>query len=162
VKKNWFNIAIIGCLSISLMGCNLFSDPNAPNNATHSPTETVQFTGTQTAFVSPTQGDSTPMTPSVPAPVDPGLQNLIERTKEDLANRLAIPADRIDLVEITEVEWSDSSLDCPQPEMIYLQVITPGYRIVLRTNGQLFEYHSNRDAYFVYCENRVPPIIPNP
>ena len=88
------------------------------------------------------------------------VQNLIERTKEDLANRLAITTDEISLVEITEVEWSDSSLDCPQPGMEYLQVITPGYRIVLQVNDEVYEYHSNRDTHFVYCENQFPPVVP--
>jgi hypothetical protein len=46
--------------------------------------------------------------------------------------------------------------------MDYLQVITPGYRIVLQVNDQSYEYHTNRDAFFVYCENQVPPILPKP
>lgn len=102
------------------------------------------------------------MTPSIPSPAAPGLRDLIERIKEDLVSRLAIPADEIALVEVTAVEWSDSSLDCPQPGMSYLQVITPGYRIVLQVNNQAYEYHTNRDSHFVFCENRVPPIIPQP
>jgi hypothetical protein len=102
------------------------------------------------------------MSPSLPTPADSGLQNLIDRTKEDLAGRLALAVDAIEVAELTEVEWSDSSLDCPQPEMSYLPVITPGYRIVLRANGQAYEYHSNRDTYFILCENRIPPIIPEP
>jgi hypothetical protein len=102
------------------------------------------------------------MTPSQPAPSDPSLQNLIDRAEQDLVTRLAIPADEISIVEITEVEWSDSSLDCPQPGMSYLQVITPGYRIVLEAGGQSHEYHTNRDAYFIYCENNASPLTPKP
>ena len=104
--------------------------------------------------VSPTLGDPQ-MTPS--APTDPGLQDLIERVKDDLANRLTTPKEQISLIEATEVEWSDSSLGCPQPGMEYLQVITPGYRILLQADNQSYEYHSNRDTYFVYCENQGPP-----
>lgn len=111
--------------------------------------------------VSPTQGVA-PMSPSLSTPADAGLQNLIERTKDDLAGRLALAVDEIEVTEVTEVEWSDSSLDCPQPGMSYLPVITPGYRILLHANEQTYEYHSNRDTYFVYCENRIPPVIPQP
>lgn len=82
--------------------------------------------------------------------------------REDLAQRLSIPASHINLAEFMEVEWSDSSLDCPQPGMSYLQVITPGYRILLEVNAQVYEYHSNKDVYVVYCEDRMPPIIPKP
>jgi hypothetical protein len=79
------------------------------------------------------------MTPSLPVPSDPGLQSLVQRTKEDLANRLVIPTDEISFVETTEVEWPDSSLGCPQPGMDYLQVITPGYLIRLEANVQMYE-----------------------
>jgi hypothetical protein len=96
------------------------------------------------------------------APVDPGLQDLIERIKDDLANRLTRTKEEISLIEVTEVEWSDSSLDCPQPGMEYLQIITPGYRILLQADNQFYEYHSNRNTYFVYCENESPPIFPKP
>jgi len=112
--------------------------------------------------VLPTQGDTTQVTTSVPTPTDAGLQNLIEKAKEDLAQRLSMSVTQINLVEATEAEWSDSSLGCPQPGMDYLQVITPGYLILLEVNAQTYEYHSNRDTYFVYCENSGPPIIPKP
>lgn len=106
----------------------------------------------------PNQGDTTQMTPSLPTPADAGLQSLIDKAIADLAQRLSIPAAQISLLEATEVEWSDSSLDCPQPGMAYLQVITPGYRILLEANTQVYEYHSNRVAYVIYCENPTPPI----
>ena len=93
------------------------------------------------------------MVQPLPTSSKPGLQVLIEKTQEDLAQRLSVPITQITLDEATEVEWSDSSLDCPQPGMEYLQVITPGYRIVLQVNNQVYEYHTNRDAYFVYCDN---------
>jgi hypothetical protein len=99
------------------------------------------------------------MPPVLPTPADAGLQSLIELTKADLASRLSIPVDEIILAEATEAEWSDSSLDCPQPGMEYLQVITPGYRIVLQANNQSYEYHTSREAYFVYCEGPVPPLL---
>lgn len=102
------------------------------------------------------------MSPTLPTPADASLQNLVERTIEDLAGRLALSMDSIEVTEITEMEWSDSSLDCPQPGMSYLPVITPGFRILFRANDQIYEYHSNRDSYFVFCENRIPPIIPEP
>ena len=102
------------------------------------------------------------MTQPLPTPSDLALQGLIQKTKEDLAQQLSISTAQISLVEATEVEWSDSSLGCPQPDMAYLEVITPGYRILLQADTMLYEYHSNRDAYFVYCENLVSPLLPKP
>lgn len=79
---------------------------------------------------------------------------------EELAQRLSIPIHQISLAEIEEAEWSDSSLDCPQPGMSYLQVITPGYRILLEADGNLYEYHSNKDSYIIFCANSIPLIPP--
>ena len=102
------------------------------------------------------------MTPSLPTPTDPELQNLIELAAQDLAARLGVSFTEIFVIEATPVEWSDSSLDCPQEGMSYLQVITPGYRIVLQAESQTHEYHTNRAGYFVLCNNRLPPITPQP
>lgn len=102
------------------------------------------------------------VTPILSTPTVPELQNMIELITQDLAARLSISPAEISLAEATAVEWSDSSLDCPQEGMGYLQVITPGYRIVLQANSQTYEYHTNRAGYFVLCNNRVPPIIPQP
>jgi hypothetical protein len=90
------------------------------------------------------------------------LDYVIEKAKEDLAQRLSISVTRINLIEAVEVVWSNSSLGCPQPGMEYLQVLTPGYRIQLESGGNIYEYHSNRDTYVIYCENPASPIIPKP
>jgi uncharacterized protein YceK len=124
--------------------------------------ETASVTETQAITISPTEGDVTQMAPALLTPADPGMQDLIEKTKEDLAQRLSISLTQVSLVEAAEVEWSDSSLGCPQPGMDYLQVITPGYRILLEVNAQTYEYHSNRNTYFILCENSSPPSFPKP
>jgi len=139
-----------------MVGCSQVADPNAPSDATPLPADMTPMVPAQ-----PPQGDSTPMTPAIPSPAS-GLENLVQLAKADLAQRLSISTDQISLVEATEAEWSDSSLDCPQPGMSYLQVITPGYRILLEANGTQYEYHSNRATYIVYCDNANPPILPNP
>jgi hypothetical protein len=116
----------------------------------------------QVASSSPTQGNQSQMTPTMPIPADPSLQSLIQKAKEDLGQRLSVSATQINLVGFEEVEWSDSSLGCPQPGMDYLQVITPGYRIMLEVDGNPYEYHSNRAAYFIYCEGTNPTVLPKP
>ena len=138
-------------LTYLLNGCQASTTlPDAPPDSISSPLPTLPATG------------DVEMTPSILPPEEPGLQDLITNVKADLAGRLSLPAEEITLLEYTEVEWSDSSMDCPEPGMSYLQVITPGYRIILQANGNSYEYHSNRDSYFVYCEGRVPPVIPQP
>lgn len=116
----------------------------------------VEITPSETAeLIFPTQ-TMEHMTPVPSIPTDPELQNLIELITQDLAARLGVSPADISLVEATPVEWSDSSLDCPEEGMGYLQVITPGYRIVLQANNQPYEYHTNRAGYFILCNNRTP------
>ena len=107
----------------------------------------------------PTQSDPNPMLPTNSTP-SPESEKLVEIAKDDLAQRLSISTTQINLVEFEEVEWSDSSLGCPQPGMEYLQVITPGYRLLFESSGGQYEYHSNRDSYIVYCENSIQLIPP--
>ena len=147
----WMFIFSVGCQANAI-------NPGAPLEVTPSPLVEPPSTSVP---ISPTGGE-TQMTPSLPTPADPGLQSLIENIKADLAQRLSIYVAQINLVEATEVEWSDSSLGCPQPGLDYLQVITPGYLIRLEADTQIYEYHSNRDTFFIYCENLSPPNLPKP
>ena len=156
LRTNWLKIATIVCMLFYMVGCSQVADPNIPNNSTPLPADVTPMVPAQ-----PPQGESTPMTPSIPSPAA-GLETLVQLAKADLAQRLSISTDQVSLVETTEAEWSDSSLDCPQPGISYLQVITPGYRILLEVNGTQYEYHSNRATYVVYCDNTNPPILPKP
>lgn len=61
-----------------------------------------------------------------------------------LAQQLGISPDAITVVTIEEVTWPDASLGCPQPGMMYAQVLTPGYRLVLEAAGKTYEYHAGR------------------
>ena len=151
-------ISLIVGVILLLAGCSQMIAPITPDSI--SPSETVQSTKTKELPVSPTEGDVTQMIQSLPTSSNSGLQNLIEKAKEDLAQRFSIPVTQIHLIEAVAVEWSDSSLGCPQPDMFYLQVITPGYRILLDATAQVYEYHSNRDTYVILCENPNPLISP--
>lgn len=74
----------------------------------------------------------------------------------DLAARLGVSIDQIAVVSVVFVEWRDASLGCPQPGMMYAQVITPGYRILLRGEEKLYEYHSARGGdKAVFCRDKA-------
>ncbi len=73
------------------------------------------------------------------------LERLVERAMEDLVQATAAAADEITVVSTEEVEWSDASLGCPEPDTMYAQVITPGYRVVLESGGTTYDYHTGVD-----------------
>jgi hypothetical protein len=82
------------------------------------------------------------------------VDQLSELAREDLASELGIDADDIELVEVEAVEWANSSLGCPQEGMMYLQVITPGYRLTLEADGQTYVYHTDGGQVVVHCEEK--------
>ena len=89
-------------------------------------------------------------------PFEPDLQNLIEIAKEDLAERLSILVIEINVAEAEEVTWPDSSLGCGKPGTEYLPVITPGFRISLEVDGQIYSYHTNTTSQVILCSDRPP------
>jgi len=76
----------------------------------------------------------------------------VERAKEDLANRKCIDKEQIAVAAVKAVNWPDTSLGCPEPGMVYAQVITPGYRILLSCDGKIYEYRSDQGNRVIYCE----------
>lgn len=86
-----------------------------------------------------------------------GMENLIDMTKKDLAQRLSVSVGDISLIEAKAVVWPNASLGCPQPGMFYAEVLTPGYLILLSFGGIEYEYHAGRGAKITYCENPTSP-----
>jgi hypothetical protein len=71
----------------------------------------------------------------------------------DLAERLAIEAAQIEVIQVQNVAWRDGSLGCPEPGMMYAQVVTPGTRIVLAVDGTEYYYHAGPNRPPFLCEN---------
>jgi len=92
------------------------------------------------------------------------LPRLIERASEDLIQATGAASDAITVVSTEEVEWSDTSLGCQEPNMMYAQVITPGYKIVLESGGNTYDYHTAADPEgpLVHCTEDGTPASADP
>ncbi len=97
------------------------------------------------------QGGSGDATPSPRRTPMTNLPPAARTAVATLANELGIRQDEISVASVDEAEWSDSSLGCPEPGRAYLQVITPGYRVVLIVRGQRYVYHTDRGTRVVRC-----------
>jgi hypothetical protein len=111
-----------------------------------------------------TQGGSVQMTPSLSTPGTSGLESLVKKATEDLAQRLSISLTQITLVEARAVVWPDASIGCPQPGMAYVQVPEDGALIVLEAEGKRYEYHNGGKRGLFLCEmiykdSSTPPQI---
>jgi len=89
--------------------------------------------------------------PLAGAPDPDAADPLVELAKADLADRKGIDKEDITVVSVKGVNWPDASLGCPEPGMVYAQVITPGYRIMLSHAGKTYEYHTDRSNRVVLC-----------
>lgn len=82
---------------------------------------------------------------------DPTLAKLIADAKADLSLRLGAQSSDINVKSAQSVEWPNASLGCPKRGVLYIQVITPGYQIILESNGKEFDYHADQTRV-VLCE----------
>lgn len=123
--------------------------PNQPMNTPQPADETQPVTQTSG---SPAVVDLSKVTPSAveegteqvkPAPgvPDPAAQ-LVQQIALDLSQRIGVDISQIEAVSVEAVSWPDTALGCPEPNMVYAQVIVDGYRVILKASDQQYEYHS--------------------
>jgi hypothetical protein len=98
---------------------------------------------------SPPPATAVPGKPAAPT-TGPADSADVVKAKSDLAKRAGAAVADIKTRSVEAVNWPDASLGCPQPDMMYAQVVTPGQRIVLEAGGQTYEYHSG-GANVVFC-----------
>jgi hypothetical protein len=76
----------------------------------------------------------------------------------DLSKRLNIQIDTIEVISVQSKQWADGSLGCPQPGMVYAQVLTSGYQIILKAANQLYEYHTDTGRSAILCNFNLPAV----
>lgn len=81
----------------------------------------------------------------------------ITAAMQDAANNLGVPINEIDIERLDRQEWPDSCLGCPQPEEVCLDVITPGYRILLGGAANGFVYHTDTQGNVRLCPATQSP-----
>ena len=142
-KSIWLTFAALLLVSVILGACKAEEDEGSPLP------DSSPLAPVESPLVGPPQGD-------VPEKGDQenlrAVDQLAEMARDDLANELGVDAKDIELVEVESVDWANSSLGCPQEGMMYLQVITPGYRLTLEVDGQQHVYHTDGGKYVVRCE----------
>lgn len=90
-----------------------------------------------------------------------GSRDIAAQAAEVLAEELDVPIASIEVDSVRAVEWRDSSIGCPQPDEAYMQVITPGNKITLRHDGNLYFVHEADGRAFV-CQRRKAVAGPSP
>jgi hypothetical protein len=125
------------------------------------PNSEAQPTGSSlpTAPVSPIS----PISPlPSPKPESDAETQDLAALRAGVAEQLGMPATALTLISAEEMIWPDASLGCPQPDMMYAQVLTPGWRMVFKdTNGTEYQVHTTEDRKdFVVCESSAESLVP--
>jgi hypothetical protein len=70
----------------------------------------------------------------------------------DAAARFDVPEAEVAVAGALRVVWSDGSLGCPEPDMMYTQALVDGYLLTLEVDGRRVDYHGADGQPPVLCE----------
>jgi hypothetical protein len=76
-----------------------------------------------------------------------------------VADMLSMEPDAVTVVSVQARNFSDSSLDCPEPGFSYLQVVTPGHQVLIEADGRRFDVRVAGGNGRV-CHRRKPEAAP--
>jgi len=79
------------------------------------------------------------------------LQSAIDAALTDAARRTGLKPTELEVLSAEAVTWSDGSLGCPQPGMMYTQALVPGFRIRVRAGAETLHYHAGRSGQPTLC-----------
>lgn len=71
------------------------------------------------------------------------LDVMIEKARQDLAQRLGVDAATIRLQGTQPHQWADSGLDCPRADEAVVAGPINGYRLSLKYKSRTYSYHSD-------------------
>jgi len=148
------HLTLLSLLILALVACGPHTQPTPEDEAvTDTPAQPVL------------DDEAGPDTPAQPAPGEsplpkletnsisplpiPSLNPVAGAAVAYLAAELDVSPQEVTVLSFEAVQWSDASLGCPQPGMMYAQVITPGYRLLLQAKGKEYEIHTDQTGQVV-------------
>ena len=123
--------------------------PNEPEEIRVEPTQVLPPQSEENQVESITTEEVTTMTPGNMEVPNPDKLPQVGIAKEDLATRLNVSVNDIEILTVELITWPNSGMGCPHPDMAYKQVPVDGLLIQLRVNGVEYNYHSggSRDPF---------------
>lgn len=71
-------------------------------------------------------------------------QSAVQRAKEDLAQRLGLSENEIQLSSVAEKDFPNTALGTPVDDEMSGQMISSGWQIDLSANGENYEYRADK------------------
>ena len=132
---------LIGLLIVAgllIAGCTATPSPT--------PTTTPAPAATETPVPEPTSTPSPVATAEPSATPEPEDSFAIEAVKADLAQKYGISTSTISVVQTEPIQWPNSCLGVELPGTACAMHVVDGYRVVVKTGGIQYEYHTNADG----------------
>ncbi len=102
--------------------------------------------------------------PTMSFPIDIGQvqPEIVQQAIAEAAAVAGVAADQVSLTRADRVTWSDGSLGCPEPGMMYTQALVDGFWVVITAAGETYDIHASDSGHFVVCPpaRSKPPIEP--
>lgn len=100
---------------------------------------------------------SSSLAPATPVPGDVTAipQGILDAALADASARTGVVVGDITVLIAKAVTWPNGALGCPQPGMMYTEMIEPGYQVVVEATGQRLDYRMGSRGVPALCEN--PP-----
>ncbi|MBA2634054.1 MAG: hypothetical protein H0U86_13825 [Chloroflexi bacterium] len=117
-------------------------DPQTSESPTREPFETTSPLASEPAVDGPSE-----VPDDVWAAVIGALETHVDGTLE---------AEAVELVSFETVTWNDGSLGCPKPGQAYTQALVDGFRVVVKVDGDEFDYRVPLDGEPRLCESDLP------
>jgi hypothetical protein len=94
------------------------------------------------------------------SPAKPGTSDLpasiTDPVVADIARLAGVPVSEVTIISAQEMTFSDGSLGCPQPGMVYTQAIVDGYKIIAEAGGTTFDVRGSGRTFRV-CSPAAKP-----
>ena len=126
--------AVFAVLAVAMVACG--ADPESPAAGDTSTTTTVPIAENETTTMPNSEQEQLP---------------IVALARADLARRLGVEPDELEVISAEEITWPDGSLGCPEPGMSYTQALVDGSKVVLGHEDRVYVYHAGDDGQPFLC-----------
>lgn len=80
-------------------------------------------------------------------------ETVVQKAVGDLASKLDVAEEEIEVMEVRDVQWPDGALGCPEPGKMYTQAVVGGTRVILGADERVYDYHAGADGEPFLCRS---------
>jgi hypothetical protein len=114
--------------------------------------------------VEPVPPDTSPTPTGENPPVKTGVpKGILDPILNEASALAKVPREQLSIVRAESVVWSDGSLGCREPGMMYTQALINGFWVVINAGGKTYDFRVDAGGRFHLCPagRGRPPRQPN-